>query len=219
MSPGISIGKNAVLLLLCIVAWWGSYHRATKATERYSRWTAVGIKLVFSMAVAAGVDGYAYSNMETIDENVPRPFAQFVFEANGLVYDLGKGTYLVPMMSMTCEHCMASVEAINDLTIEAGTPRIVALCYEENEGELETFCETTGAVFPLYSLEDRVRTFFDLAPIPPRFYLVRDGVVLRYWDEEPPAAAEILNLMARLHARHNVPLFAKKDVIHERRRS
>jgi len=196
MSPRVSIAKNVFLLLCCGAAWWGFHHRDTENTEKGVRFVAAVVKMLACVAVAAAVDVYAYSNMEIINDT-PRPFAQFAFETDGVQWDLGHGEYFVPMLSMTCEHCMASVNAINDLALESDFPPIVALCYEENKGDLDAFRETTGAVFPLYSLGDRVRTFYEMAPVPPRFYLIRDGAALQHWDEKPPEPAIVRGLLAQ----------------------
>lgn len=196
MSPRVSIAKNVFLVLCCGAAWWGC--RRAVAPKGLHPLVSVAVKMLACVVAAAAVVAYAYSNMEIVDNDTPRPFAQFVFEADGVQWDLGQGEYFVPVLSMVCEDCMASVTTINDLALESDFPPIVALCYEDNKGDLEAFRQTTGAVFPLYSLGDRVRTFYELVdPEPPRFYLIRDGASLQYWDEKPPEASVVRDLLAQ----------------------
>jgi len=210
MSPRVSIVKNGFLMLCCVVAWWGSCrgvlrHSNTEGAGRKSLVVA-GVKMLVCVAAAAGCVVYSYSNMEMVDDDAPRPFAAFVFEVDGFQWDLGKGDYFVPMLSMTCEHCMASVSAINDLALEPDCPPIVALCLEDEDGDLEVFRSMTAPFFPLYSLGDRVRMFYLLTDVPPRFYVIRDGVPLHYWDEAPPALGEILEVLA-----HSSPPLSRRS--------
>jgi hypothetical protein len=188
LSPGASIAKNVVLAALCLFAWIGS--TKTQPVPRGALRGAAHILLPILLACAAA--GYGGTHLEKIPAKTDGPFAQFVFEEDGEQYDLNRGLYFVPILNMTCEHCMASVEKTNALITAAGFPRAVALCYEENEGELNDFRNQTNPAFPLHSMGPSIRTFFDLiGDEPPRFYLLRDGKAVKYWDKTPPSAEEV----------------------------
>jgi len=140
---------------------------------------------------ACGVAAYAYAHLEAAPKE-KGTFSQFVFEIDGEEYDLGRGEYFVAVLSMTCDHCVASVPEINALAETPGFPQVVALCYEEEKGSMDTFQAETDANFPMYSLISSVRTFFDLiGQEPPRFYLVRDGRAVKFWDTAVPSAEDV----------------------------
>jgi hypothetical protein len=189
MSPEVSIGKNVLLGILAVIGWSG-YRKNPLKPVNVKVFCAQGMACVL---LACGMVLYSFAQLEKVKEK-ERPFAQFIFEVDGIPYDLGKGEYFVAMLSMTCEHCMASVPALNDLTNTPGFPPIVALCYEEKPGSLEDFRAQTSPVFPLYSLGGRERTFRSFAQEPPRFYLVRDGDPVAYWDETVPEPQEVLKI-------------------------
>jgi hypothetical protein len=187
MSPGVSIGKNAVLIILCLFAWRGCWRSPQLSASRRS----VLIRYGISVVAACGVASYAYAHLEAAPKK-DGAFSEFVFEVDGVKYDWGVGEYFVPVLSMTCKDCMASVEKINALMETPGFPPVVALCYEEAEGGLGDFEARTGPGFPLHSLGSSIRTFFNLiGQTPPRFYLIRDGQAVKFWDETVPSAEEV----------------------------
>ncbi len=186
ISPGISIGKNAALLFLTAVAWLGLRKQETAASLRKS----VGlVQTCVCVGLAGALVLYGYLHIEPVVEPTEenRPFAQFAFDIDKTAFDLGTGEYLVVMLNTTCEHCMESVESLNKLVSLPDFPPIVGLCFEEEPGMLEEFCEITAPLFPIYSLGDRIRTFFSLVgEAPPRFIYVRNGIQIAYWDEKAP---------------------------------
>jgi len=193
MSPAVSVAKNVVLALLGVCAWLAAGVGQREQTAPFSR-------AVVCVAVASAITLYGWGRLEAgiePEDSEARPFAQFVFEADGQQWDLGVGEYLVAMLSMTCEHCMESVEVLNQLAQIPEFPVIVGLCYDEQEGELDEFRDLTRPEFPLHSLRDRVRAFFSLTgDVPPRFIYVRDGRQVMFWDDFLPAPDEILKLNA-----------------------
>jgi hypothetical protein len=188
MSPGISIAKNLILAAACLGSWLGY----SRSLDRRPRLRSLLIRYGACAVAACGVAGYAYAHLEAAPKQTAT-FSQFVFEIDGEKYDLGRGEYFVAILSMKCDHCMASVPEINALAETPGFPQVVALCYEEEKGAMDTFEAETGPDFPLYSMGSSVRTFSDLiGQEPPRFYLVRDGMPLRFWDKTVPLAEEVL---------------------------
>ena len=50
-------------------------------------------------------------------------------------------------------------------------------------------------MFPLHSLSDQIRTFFSfVGAAPPRFYYMRDGIPMKFWDESVPDVNEVIDL-------------------------
>lgn len=188
ISPGVSIGKNVLLALLTLGAWFG-YLRSDVAVG------SPKIRLIKSAATAMALislPAYGWLTMEPVIDR-DRPFAQFSFSGDYGDIDLSAGEHFVAVLNMTCEHCKESVEKLNELMMQAGLPPMTALCYEEHAGALDEFRNETGATFPMYSLRERIRTYASLiGAAPPRFYLVRDGRPVKYWDDNVPEVEEVL---------------------------
>lgn len=199
ISPPVSVAKNVALALLAGAAWWG----LAAGGRLKASWRRFVLSVGMCIIAASGTVFYSYCHIEPPVE-ADRPFAQFVFEADEQSFDLGKGEYLVVLLSMTCPHCMDSVPALNELLYTPDIPPVVALCYEEKPGALSEFRDSTGAEFPLYSLgEKRVLTFFTLlgdGKEPPRIVYVRDGRALVDWFETAPTPDEALDAITRLRA-------------------
>lgn len=183
--PEIAVPKNLVLMALGAVAWLGQ-----RPSTVWGRGTLM--KAAVSVALTAGVLGYAYAAPgKTLP---PTPFTPFVFDTqDGQHFDLGHGEYLVAMLSMSCEHCMGEVPAMNDLLPAPDIPRMVALCLEESPGEMAEFQATTNPMFPMHSIGNDTALFFSLTGItPPRFYFVRDGRAVTFWDDHLPGHDELV---------------------------
>jgi len=188
ISPGVSIAKNVVLAALCLGAWLGYSRSAGHSASVRSLLMRYGVTVV----AACGVTAYAYAHLEAVPKE-KGTFSQFVFGVGGVKYDLGRGEYFVAILSMTCKDCKASVPAINDLAATPGLPQVVALCYEDEKGAMDSFQAQTAPEFPMYSMGSSVMTFSGLiGQEPPRFYLVLDGKALKFWDETVPSADEVL---------------------------
>jgi len=182
MGPGPSLLKNAALLGLCAVAWLGFRSGAAAATT----WKAPVLKAAVAVAMALGVSGYAYADLDEPGQSAaeqPRPFAKFTFEADGVPYDLGKGEYVVAMLNMKCDHCKASVAALTELGHAPEPVQVVGLC-DGTEETLEQFRMETLAEFPLH-LIGATDFYGFIVNAPPRFFLVRDGREVQHWDEVP----------------------------------
>lgn len=111
---------------------------------------------------------------------------------DGSPLDLGAGTYLVAILNATCDHCMATVPAINDLAVRPDLPTVVGLVQEPEPGSLDTFVVQTGTAFPVLSMGNDFIKFSEFVKTaPPRFTLVRDGKPLQSWEEYPPSAEDL----------------------------
>ena len=116
-------------------------------------------------------------------------FARYSFTWNNSPVDLGRGTYLIAMLSDSCAHCAEIVGALNRLSAEPGFPRIVGLVLGENE-TLKAFQATFQPSFPTRLIP--VLEFFELiGDAPPRFIMIKDGWQVIYWDDEYPDAKKI----------------------------
>lgn len=192
ISPAASIGKNVIIAALALAAWAG----LAWTSRLSSTWRQVAVTMPAALVAALAVSVYSYAHVEAPAPPGARTFAEFVFQSDGKTTDLGKGEYLVAIMGMDCKDCMATVPKINELSREPGVPEVVGLGYEPAPGDLEKFRDSTAPEFPLFSIGSDTGKFFSLiGDWPPRFALVRDGVQIRYWDDEAPAASEVVDAL------------------------
>ncbi len=214
MSPPVSIAKNVVLALLGLVVWKvlirnsgadaGETETPAVTVGKFPSWRGAAVRFVIAFLAAAAAVGYAAPRVEHIAQTTPPTtdkgkggeagidFGQFVFMTDMGSYDLGKGIYLVPVLSMTCEDCMGKVPLLNELMSQPGMPPMVALCYEDKAGDLDNFRGQTQPMFPLHALGNQPLLYFNLRGEDPfRLTLVRDGRAIAHWDERVPSTEEV----------------------------
>lgn len=206
MGPGVSILKNAIMMVLVCCTWAGRRVMKESPVEAES---GIGNKLM--TATIIGLVSLSASYVELYRsrasdapppesgpqaaDTAPGPFSTYVVTTDAQEkYDLGHGVYLVALLSSTCEHCMATVPLLNELALRPDVlPPLVGLCYEPEPGSLEVFRISTGATFPLYSLGDDFLAFSQyIGQEPPRLTLVRDGHAVQSWDGTMPTLEELL---------------------------
>lgn len=191
MGPIESLIKNAVLVALIGFAWTatlgaGPFTARSVATPA----AAAGLGIVLALAAfdvaTKGAPGTRAGAPRVVD--AARPFAQFVFEAEGERFDLGHGTYLVPLLNATCEHCRASVPALNELFAADGMPEMVALMMGDAR-EIEEFRSVTSPLFVLHQIE-ALKFMEFIGTSPPRLVYIKDGQSAKHWDwqDEVPSA-------------------------------
>jgi hypothetical protein len=207
MSPPISILKNVLLIVLFGFAWFGlaKYEGREDKTPlgfRENHKAYLVAVLSVGLVILSGLLNSRTAPISEIKDNSvrvqpldikERPFAEFNFDYEGLKIDLGTGTYLVAMLSDTCEHCGESVAPLNEMLDIPGFPFIVGLCLGE-KGTFEEFIAGYQPKFPVRLIEP-LKFFEHIGDAPPRFILVRDGKSIHYWDDELPKAPEILDAM------------------------
>lgn len=220
MTPPVSIAKNVVLFLLGLVVWRVLLRKPVAEADETDipdisaggtpAWRGTLVRFVIAFAAASAAVGYAGPRVEHIAQTTTPAtgsanageagidYGQFVFDTDMGSYNLGKGTYLVPILSMTCEHCMTNVPLLNDLMSQPGMPPMVALCYEDKEGDLINFQVQTQPMFPLHALGNQPLLYFNLRGEEPfRLSLVRDGHALAHWDGKVPPAEEVAGALGQ----------------------
>lgn len=203
MGPGASIIKNLVMMAMILIPWIVSrrHEHATRwpfehASARVAT-VAVSVALVACIAAfnaqrgAVEAPTVASNAGPALAATTTGPFSGIRVADDAGHYDLGDGTYLVAILSATCEHCKSSIEPLNLLLAEPTTPKVVGLMMGEPR-DIEDFRMETMPLFPT----QRVDTMLWLkllgdAPAPPRFVLVTDGAAIEHWDDEVPPADAI----------------------------
>jgi hypothetical protein len=195
MGPAESILKNLVMLAMLVTIWQGSRHAAEVAGSRVTATTRCAL---FGACLAVVLGGAALADQRpAVVVEKAQPFAELVLNDQGSNLHLGRGEYVVAMMSTTCPHCIASVEKLNQFTATPGMPPVVCIMIGD-ENSLEDFQIQTDPQFPAVLLDNPVAFFQLIHPSdePPRFIAVRDGAVLKYWDIDVPSVEEVLNVFA-----------------------
>jgi len=209
MSPEVSLIKNAFLIAAGIFILWV---RRRKFSDEVVRQEGMSKQVlpIFAKVCAVVLCGsvataYAYQDIAWEAFKPPpkgetqSPYAQFILYLPEGYFNLGDGVYLVAVMSMTCDECMANVPKMNDLLAMPDMPVLVALCYEDVPGDMEKFRGYTGPAFPMHSLGDNAMLYYSLIGADSfRLSLVQDGTALKWWDGRVPTYDEIIQAMSEL---------------------
>lgn len=187
MGPVESLIKNAALVGAIAFAWHGGGALSAQPGVLMQRRRIVASFLTLVVAFIAGMSPMWQSKPPALPAGAPpadgsKPYAQFVFEADGQSYDLGTGEHLVAFLNATCEHCKASVPGLNKLMEAPTLPTLVALMMG-SEDELRDFQDQTQSLFSAHLIPPLLFMEF-IGTVPPRLSHVRDGVGVRHWDWE-----------------------------------
>ena len=146
----------------------------------------------FTLALG-GNGGFAASSagaQEQPGDSPGGPFAKYSVEWEAKTISLAKGTYIVAMISDSCEHCGEIVAALNQLAETPGLPPVVGLVLGE-DNTLRRFRDAYGPRFPTALIP--VLEFFNLiGDHPPRFYVIEGGKTTKHWDAEVPPDGTII---------------------------
>jgi hypothetical protein len=198
MGPASTIGKNVLTLGLLVVSLEARHRRAssgfTPPPSKRARnivSAIAGVSLLF--VLVTGVVGKKPAGVE-IDTD--RPFASFEVVVEGQTYKLGEGTYIVALLSATCEHCQASVEVLNPVALMPDAPTVVSLMMG-TEAQTEEFKMFTVPEFPIQPEDPVALMELMTTQAPPQIFLIRDGAVLADIKSEDPTLDEVMALVER----------------------
>ena len=206
IAPPEAIAKNFIMLFMVVIILRGKELKVAMPNSSGGE----AAKLLLALLLAGAAFAYTYPQVfqhtpqqqsTTVPDESTAPtgkFATIQFEAEtGEPFDLSQGEYIVAMLSMTCDHCMATVPTLTEYTLNPDLPKLVALCLEPAPGDFDNFKAMTQAEFPMHNMGDSIITFGEfIGSAPPRISLVRDGVELHYWDDEAPSQEELLEVVA-----------------------
>ena len=146
MSPQISLFKNGLLIISGIFILWArksgkSLLESIRQSLLPGKLLPITAKLAVAVLCGSAATAYAYHDIdwksfEPADGDKEtlsyKPFILYLPEG---YFNLGEDTYLVAVMSMTCDECMANVPDMNALLAMPDLPTLVALCYEDVPGD------------------------------------------------------------------------------------
>jgi uncharacterized membrane protein YphA (DoxX/SURF4 family) len=105
--------------------------------------------------------------------------------------DLSKGTYLFFLMETSCNHCRASVPAVNEIARTPGMPPVLAICADSLE-DMQQFSSYFALPYPIFAIpSNEFVTLLGSSPSTPRFLLVKDGLIIKHWDGKVPTISEL----------------------------
>lgn len=206
MSPQVSLIKNAFLIGFGVYIVWVFYNKENGIKSgQYRVWTYGIAKFVAAVLLGTAAAAYAYQDIDwkvfetSNNDGNQISFSQFELYLPEGYFNLGEGAYLVAIMSMTCDECMANVPRLNDLMLVPELPPLVALCYEDHPGDMELFRGYTEPAFPMHSLGDQAVLYYSLIGKDSfRLSLVNNGTAVKSWDGHVPEYTEILQNMSNL---------------------
>lgn len=168
MSPGSSLMKNILLLVIVFIVYRNAEPRNTK------------LWLPLSLLVASFIATILAAPLHTNGDFLFSRYTYFEGEGN---VDLAQGNKVVAVFNVECEHCQAAATEIGILKNEFPEfPQVYTLFFIEGEGSIDTFNAITGTHFPYHVISSN--EFFSLiGSSPPRVYVLRNGKVEQQLDE------------------------------------
>lgn len=191
MGPGASLVKNAAMAALAAWAWYGL--RGAVASAPLSRHAVIKATVCLASFAVVALAGMFHVPFE----RECRLGYHFVDET-GRDWDLRRGTYLVAVMSATCDHCKSIAPELDEYLFDPELPPVVGLMLAEDDREMDFFRALVD--FPLTTMPpvEWMAIIGEEAPRePPRFFLVHDCAELAHWNYDLPPADAVKEAMAR----------------------
>lgn len=200
LGPGPTTAKNAVLLVLTVLAWFGlrrghTHIEGSLWQHPYLKAAVVAVSCL--LVLLAGVFHKPFAQVTTTPDGPDGqdgPSLVFRAEYEGETYDTSRGDYFIAFFSDTCPECQAEAPLLNDYLFIPEMPPVIAFMVIESEETLEEFRNL--AEFPAVKMDLLTWSQY-INTAPPRFYLVRDGKEITHWDEHLPPLEDILAALER----------------------
>lgn len=168
MSPFEAILKNIVLIIIGVFLF---LHSKTKVEKLYipTFILFLSFAVVFIVAPIKSYDNLTFSKYTNFD--------------NGERVDLTEGDKIVAIFFIDCEHCIETAKKIVTLEKEITKFSNFYILFSGVETDsVKHFIDQTNIEHPYLRIP--MGDFFDLiGNAPPRIYLLEDGEVKEYWDD------------------------------------
>ena len=179
MSPLESLFKNAALIAL-VLFLFAKTKGWTSGSWRFLLVFTVASLLIVFLGFPVRQISVQPSAQAPVSEK--SRFSEFRTFNDDQTADLTKGTYLVVFVSLDCDHCRSLVTSLADADSQQEVPPVYLICLGE-ASEAPGFLSDTGAEFPFLCVQPE--TFFAfIGKRPPRVYLLQQGQVRAFWDDE-----------------------------------
>ncbi|MBC7486261.1 MAG: hypothetical protein H7282_05885 [Cytophagaceae bacterium] len=139
-----------------------------------------------SLATTTKKDSVVKTVTQTAPSYTPKVsiYAGFKNFSDGVIANVDKGTSIVCMLSLECEHCMETARQIGELSKEQKLPPVYFLFFG-SPGELDHFFDVAKCKYPYKIVEPQV--FFPLLgdiPSPPRVSVLKEGNIVADFDND-----------------------------------
>ena len=234
LSPAESVFKNFLMMGAGFLAFLSLYSRnlkpyADSTTGRTGNSITVGLRnsrrwyrrrgalLALSFIPIGTTVGFcAISIMARPGTDRVLDVSKYSFEWQGSRVDLGKGRYVVAMISDACPHCAEAMPSLKEFASQKGVPPVVCLVLGE-EKSLKRFQKSHRLSFPSRLIPEI--EFFDFVERSvPRFMLVSDGLVPRVWDSHLPEREDFFRELANAEKGRFRPMTVAQPVPDESQR-
>ena len=190
-TPAEALVEDIILLLGVAVAWW------LKPDKIYfkSRVKTGGVAAVcvLAMVFPLGVDQMGPDSSPAL-EGKQSPAGMVLESTLGERVDLASGTFLLSLMSTTCNHCMESVPILNEIVAEAEEAITILGVTANDQSEVDRFIEDNFAFYPVLAIDtQQLASLMSDDPLP-QYLLIRDGRILSRWQGEVPELATLMHL-------------------------
>ncbi len=192
-KPGTATLENLAFFIITLLIW--KYRGAFQVR-------AGGAKgAILAAAVAVGLALPLLSGLPDVSQSQDKvdafPFALISdthIPETGRI-DFTQGTHLLFLMSTDCLHCREALPEVELLAESGKLPRVIALSMN-GDAERERFIREYGPAYPIAQIrEDLFWRLLGMADLP-RFFLLRDGHVLKVWNGRAPTVEEIEQALA-----------------------
>ena len=191
-SPGTATVENLVFFLVTTLAW--KYRPADKrfGGRTKGRIMSAAIALGLALPLLSGIPSTFKEPAAAMD--LSEDMAGGVRIPGQGHIDLRRGTYLLFLMATDCPHCLEVLPEVDNLADGRELPRVIALT-KNGDKERQRFIREFAPPYPLGHIEEeRFWRLLGAADLP-RFFLIRDGHVLKVWDNRAPTVEEVAGAM------------------------
>ena len=197
-TPAEAFLEDMLLLFAAGAAWLLTRYEPVKFKSL--RLSAVAAAVIAGVAITTLASNSQRQSSDPLarlqaQTSLPSPFKDLAI--TGLTTDIFHGSHVVALIDTGCDHCQASVPALNQLVTQLnGSTSVAALC-SNKDFEVNYFQQKFNPQFPIGRIShDDFERLFERGK-PPRIFLLRDSAVVKIWDGVVPSESEVKSLAPR----------------------
>ena len=192
-KPGMATLENLVFFTTTLLVW--KYRPALQTSPGRAR------GVIMAAAIAIGLVLPLFSGLPSVSkyqdraDNFPFELARDIQIPGMARIDFKQGSHILFLMSTDCLHCREVLPGVDLLAEAKELPRVIALSMN-GDMERERFTKEYDPAYPVGQIKEdlfwRLLGMTDL----PRFFLLRDGRVLKVWNQRVPKVEEVAKVLA-----------------------
>jgi len=186
--PGTATLENLAFLFITILAWKYCPTAGTFKGRTRGMIMAAALAVGLALPLLSGIPPVFKEPVAAMD--FPGDMDRDIRIPGPEQIDLKKGAYLLFLMATDCPHCQEVLPEVDTLAETRELPRLIALTRGGDSGT-ERFIREFRPPYPLGRVREKIFWRLLGASELPRFFLVRDGRVLKVWDSKVPTVEEV----------------------------